>query len=449
MEEGIVKIGDYGLAKLITPSQGTEHSESIGTCHYMAPEISSGKYHKPIDVYAIGVILYEMLTGRVPFEGETVGEVLMKHLTARPDLSLLEEPYRTIVSRALAKDPNQRPSRLYDLLPPEDAPREPHVRFIGEGKIAPAPPPPPREPKGKEAEGSPGAGAEEVLRIEAEEPVFYIGPDTRPPRAQRRPPILPRIRAGWAAARCQRRQRGPVRRVLVVEEPRSGPVVPPEPPPLPSGRLRVAELATSMLWAAPLCALLALPTAAMLGIMPADEPERLAYLIVMSLLGTWSVLVAGKAGEGRRLDPATRRMLYLAIGLLLGTAGLFFGQAFQFQPLPSGPRGVPVATGVVPWLVGAVRPQELLALESLGYFGGLFLINGWGKLAVRDRKARFRVWPLLVAGFCAALLWPILPTVQPYGIAVAVLIATVTQLVSPWNEAAAAYARWARNRRGS
>ena len=43
MEEGIVKIGDYGLAKLITPSQGTEHSESIGTCHYMAPEIGLGQ----------------------------------------------------------------------------------------------------------------------------------------------------------------------------------------------------------------------------------------------------------------------------------------------------------------------------------------------------------------------------------------------------------------------
>ena len=134
MEEGIVKIGDYGLAKLITPSQGTDHSESIGTCHYMAPEIGSGKYHKPIDVYAIGVILYEMLTGRVPFDGETVNEVLMKHLTARPDVSMLPQPYQTIVAKALAKDPNQRPTRVYDLLAPDDAPRAPEVRVIGDQK---------------------------------------------------------------------------------------------------------------------------------------------------------------------------------------------------------------------------------------------------------------------------------------------------------------------------
>jgi hypothetical protein len=251
------------------------------------------------------------------------------------------------------------------------------------------------------------------------------------------------------AARSRQRDRTPIRRFLVVEQQRSGPVVPSEPPPLPSGRIRVAELATSMLWAAPLCALLALPAAGMLGILPADEPERLAYLIVMSLLSTWSLLVAGKASEGRSLDPATRRMLYLGIGLLVGTAGLLFDQAFRFQPLPTGPRGIPIATGVVPWLVGAMRPNELLALESLGYFGGLFLINGWGKLAVRNRRSRFRVWPIVVAGLCAAVLWPVLPTAEPYGIAVAVVIATVTQLVSPWNEAAAAYARWARNRRGA
>ncbi|MBX6316002.1 MAG: serine/threonine protein kinase, partial [Isosphaeraceae bacterium] len=106
LEDGIVKIGDYGLSKAIAHSREPGHSESVGTCHYMAPEISTGKYHKPIDIYAIGVILYEMLTGRVPFDGETVGEVLMKHLTSRPDLAPLPEPYRGIVARALAKDPN-------------------------------------------------------------------------------------------------------------------------------------------------------------------------------------------------------------------------------------------------------------------------------------------------------------------------------------------------------
>ena len=195
MEEGIVKIGDYGLAKLITPSQGTEHSESIGTCHYMAPEIGSGKYHKPIDVYAMGVILYEMLTGRVPFEGETVNEVLMKHLTARPDVSRLPQPYQTIVAKALAKDPNHRISRVFDLLPPEDAPPRPEVRIIGDGKGGTSTAVPPRD-------GDAGRPAQEdILRIEAEEPVFYIGPDTAPPRPQVRNVIGERIRANWEALR--------------------------------------------------------------------------------------------------------------------------------------------------------------------------------------------------------------------------------------------------------
>ena len=74
----------------------------------MAPEVANGRYGKEIDIYALGVMLYEMLTGRVPFEGESVGEVLMKHLTAKPDLSPLPEPYRWVVGRALEKDPDDR-----------------------------------------------------------------------------------------------------------------------------------------------------------------------------------------------------------------------------------------------------------------------------------------------------------------------------------------------------
>jgi serine/threonine protein kinase len=181
MEEGIVKIGDYGLAKLIAPGQGgTEHSESIGTCHYMAPEIASGKYNKPIDVYAIGVIMYEMLTGKVPFDGESVGEVLMKHLTARPDVSGIPEPFRTIVARALSKDPNHRPARVQDLLPPSLAPRAQDVRFIGDGKNGGPGLKAPEPPKGGRGNGK--APKEDILVIGEEEPVFYIGPNTRPSR---------------------------------------------------------------------------------------------------------------------------------------------------------------------------------------------------------------------------------------------------------------------------
>jgi hypothetical protein len=122
-DEGTVKIGDYGLAKFISCSRRSGQTESVGTVHYMAPEIANGRYGREIDTYALGIILFEMLTGRVPFEGESVGEVLMKHLTAEPDLTALEEPYRGIVERALAKDPNVRidsVGELVALLPGSD-----------------------------------------------------------------------------------------------------------------------------------------------------------------------------------------------------------------------------------------------------------------------------------------------------------------------------------------
>ena len=199
MEEGIVKIGDYGLAKLITPSQGTEHSESIGTCHYMAPEIGSGKYHKPIDVYAMGVILYEMLTGRVPFEGETVNEVLMKHLTARPDVSKLPQPYQAIVAKALAKDPNHRISRVFDLLPPEDAPRAPEVRIIGDGKGRPGARPRRRDRAGGRRLRTTSCGSRPRSRFSTSARILA------PRRAQGRNVIGERIRANWEALRRPRR----------------------------------------------------------------------------------------------------------------------------------------------------------------------------------------------------------------------------------------------------
>ena len=91
-DEGTVKIGDYGLAKFISCSRRSGQTESVGTVHYMAPEIANGRYGREIDTYALGIILFEMLTGHVPFEGESIGEVLMKHLTAEPDLTRSPNP---------------------------------------------------------------------------------------------------------------------------------------------------------------------------------------------------------------------------------------------------------------------------------------------------------------------------------------------------------------------
>jgi serine/threonine protein kinase len=117
-DEGIVKIGDYGLSKYISCSRRGGQTESVGTFHYMAPEIGKGEYGKEIDIYAMGVMLYELATGTVPFDGESTQEIIMKHLTADPDLSRVSEPIRSVVARALQKNPAARFSDVRELVRP-------------------------------------------------------------------------------------------------------------------------------------------------------------------------------------------------------------------------------------------------------------------------------------------------------------------------------------------
>ena len=107
-DEQVVKIGDYGLSKLMSAGRLSGQTESVGTFHYMAPEIGRGIYGKEIDLYALGIILYEMLTGQVPFDGESSQEIMMKHLTAEPELSCLQDGFRTIIEKSLSKDPDRR-----------------------------------------------------------------------------------------------------------------------------------------------------------------------------------------------------------------------------------------------------------------------------------------------------------------------------------------------------
>ena len=162
IDEGIVKIGDYGLSKFISCSRRSGQTGSVGTVHYMAPEIANGRYGKEIDIYALGIILYEMLTGHVPFEGESVGEILMKHLTAEPNVSSLAEPYRTIVARCLAKDPAKRfdsVSEMIALLPPvPSGTAAAAAKFAGPSPSALASFPP-QLPQGGAAAGTQAAAA--------------------------------------------------------------------------------------------------------------------------------------------------------------------------------------------------------------------------------------------------------------------------------------------------
>jgi eukaryotic-like serine/threonine-protein kinase len=153
IENGVVKVGDYGLSKCISGSQRTAQTQSIGTVHYMAPEISSGNYNKSIDIYAAGIILYEMLTGKVPFDGESAGEILMKHLTAPADLSDLPPVFVPIVSRALNKNPVQRYLSMAELAQAVEqtgvrltvAPAESKTTIEGRSSHPPLASPPPIE----------------------------------------------------------------------------------------------------------------------------------------------------------------------------------------------------------------------------------------------------------------------------------------------------------------
>lgn len=111
-DQHIVKIGDYGLSKFIACTRKSGQTEAVGTFHYMAPEIGKGVYGKEIDIYALGILLYEMLTGDVPFNGESSQEIIMKHLTANVPLEKIPPAFHRVTLKSLNKDPQYRYSSV-------------------------------------------------------------------------------------------------------------------------------------------------------------------------------------------------------------------------------------------------------------------------------------------------------------------------------------------------
>src|SRR5262249_51674093 len=110
------KIADFGVARFFSQGNLTGSGQFIGTALYMAPEQAAGKpATKKSDFYALGCVLYTMLTGRPPFNGTSIGELVHKHQFAQPEKAsrlLVDLPHDIdeLIMQMLSKDPAQRPA---------------------------------------------------------------------------------------------------------------------------------------------------------------------------------------------------------------------------------------------------------------------------------------------------------------------------------------------------
>jgi serine/threonine-protein kinase len=125
-EKDFVKVLDFGIAKLTGDAPGSRRTRTgivMGTPAYMSPEQCEGKgsIDSRTDIYALGILLYEMITGRVPFLGEGYGEVLVQHLTKRPDrpttpLGAVPPLVEAVIMRSLEKRPDMRYQTMEELM---------------------------------------------------------------------------------------------------------------------------------------------------------------------------------------------------------------------------------------------------------------------------------------------------------------------------------------------
>jgi serine/threonine-protein kinase len=113
-EDGLLKVTDFGIARAANQVEMTEVGSIVGTAQYLSPEQARGQTVGPqSDIYSLGVVLYEMVTGEVPFTGSSAVEIAMKQVNERPvppsrKNRLVSPAVEAIVMRALAKDPATR-----------------------------------------------------------------------------------------------------------------------------------------------------------------------------------------------------------------------------------------------------------------------------------------------------------------------------------------------------
>jgi serine/threonine-protein kinase len=195
----LIKVMDFGLAKLLGPEVKavvTNHEFAVGTPGYMCPEQARGEEmdHRG-DLYSVGVILFELLTGQLPFAGRSTMDILLAHATEEPPSfaalgvsGLVPAGIERVVQRCLAKEPDQRPSHAREL-------SEQYCEALGTYQIQTTPsPPPPRSPRMKPSNNgaanrpaAPGAGPAgggmAAASAPAPEAMLVKAPAVQPPHA--------------------------------------------------------------------------------------------------------------------------------------------------------------------------------------------------------------------------------------------------------------------------
>lgn len=121
-EEEIIKVTDFGIAKAASAETITHTNKVIGSAHYFSPEQAKGKIvDNRTDIYSFGIVIYEMVTGRVPFDGETAVAVALKHIQEEiiPPINLVPSLPRSInnlILKATQKEVSKRYNNVTDML---------------------------------------------------------------------------------------------------------------------------------------------------------------------------------------------------------------------------------------------------------------------------------------------------------------------------------------------
>ena len=468
IDNGVVKVGDVGLSKFITPSRRSAQTQSVGTVYYMAPEVAKGKYGKEVDVYALGIILYEMLTGRVPFEGESTGEILMKHLSEPPDVSVLPPRLQPVIARALEKDPARRYPSVAELAaafenavlgrrPVLDIPdssfttsEQPAavntVLSADEVIVRPVPARPvtagqtswPRTNADawllgglialcvSPFTGGPFMGFAAIAAI-----AYGAYGKSRELTTPSASPSRPVVAAGHAHPHRNRRCGAPAG---VAQKRRGNGSMTPHTPRVLTVRTRAGDFAGSAAVAALLTALLTTGIAVVSPEFFANsygaellDPGAIALFAGTAVIAAWCVMGGAKFIEGRRIDGGTRRLVMLAMGCIAGGAAWGLNEVLMVS-LPTHSDAVFANVGAQS-LNGSAGPTYL---GYLVFFGLLFSIRRWWWHADAFRPTRFRLTSLLLTMMFAWLLSVMWAFPHTWAVVWAAVISSVVQISAVW-----------------